>query len=223
MTTSHLVDLTHPLGTDAQRPAILPEPRFERVRSASVDGTNSTIAHLSVHSGTHLDAPLHTLDGGMAIDEIPLERLIGEGVVWAINEAMPRAITVADLEAARPVARHGDRVLLSTGWARHYATPAYRQHPWLSLEAATWLADAGVSLVGIDWPTPEMPPDARPPDFAFDVHHALLDRGVLICENVGDMTELVGSRVELYVLPIPIVGADGAPARVLATALPDHP
>jgi arylformamidase len=225
MTARRFVDLTRPLDERAHRPIILPPPRFEQVRHAAVDGTNSTFAHLSVHTATHLDAPRHTRDEGATVDELSLDQLIGPAVVWAVGDGTPRAIEPADLsDAEGPALERGDRVVLVTGWASRYGTPAYHEdHPWLSLNAADWLVERGASMVCLDLPSPEPPAGRRDPGFAYDVHHALLDRGVLVCESIAGAAELVGRRIELFVLPLPVAGADGAPARVLAAVEPQVP
>jgi kynurenine formamidase len=70
--------------------------------------------------------------------------------------------------------------------------------------------------VGIDFSSPERRPGDDAPSFDFSVHHELLDHGVLIVENVADMSEVEGTRVRLFVTVAPVVGIDGFPARVFA-------
>jgi kynurenine formamidase len=214
---SRIVDLTHPFGLDANVPAALPGPTIERIRTFAVDGRNSSKITLAAHTGTHLDAPWHTTDTGLDINGIGLDRLIGPAVVWAVpmgDEA--GGIDVADLERATPALEPGDAVLLSTGWARHYGTPTYKQRPWLTTEAAAWLRDHGARLVGIDFASPERRPDPSQPSSDFAVHHELLDHGVLIVENVADLSTIEGQRVRLFVAVVPVKEIDGFPARVFA-------
>jgi kynurenine formamidase len=213
----HVLDLTQPLGVDAHSPPGLPEARFERVRTLASHGLNSSVIQVSVHTGTHLDAPVHTRDGVAGISDIPLDRLSASAVVWPIASDGAREIRKEDLEAALPAVTDGEFVLLSTGWASRYGVnDDYRLHPWLAESAADWLVERGVRLLGVDTPSPDKPKPFREPDFNYPVHHILLDRGVLIVENLGILSPIAGQRVRVRVFPVPLVGCDAAPARIIA-------
>ena len=92
-----------------------------------------------VHHGTHFDAPRHFIADGPTIDEVPLDRLYGPGVIWHIDAPDRGAIDVADLERATPRMQAGDIVLIDTGWWRYVNTERYEEHPFLTAEAADWL------------------------------------------------------------------------------------
>src|SRR5262249_55795933 len=116
-----------------------------------------------------------------------------------------------------PHAEPGDVVTVHTGWGRFYDDhERYRDHPYLSTDAAEWLVERGVKLVVFDLPTPDMPEDRRPAGFDWPARHVLLRGGVLIAEHAVNLEEVVGERFVLWALPIPIVGSDGAPARIVA-------
>jgi kynurenine formamidase len=150
------------------------------------------------------------------MDEIPLERLYGPGVVWHFDVPDHGVIDAADLERATPRMKEGDIVLIDTGRARHVNTPAYMDHAHLTGEAAEWLAAHGAKLVGVDFSTPDLAANQRAPEFAFPVHYTLLSRGILIAEHVTNVAELAGQRAEIMFLGLNIAGSDGAPARVVA-------
>ena len=215
---TRIVDLTQPFGLDANVPAGVSGPTIERIRTFAKDGRNSSRITLAAHTGTHLDAPWHSIDTGLDIQGIGMDRLIGPAVVWAVPmTGEGRAIDRPDLEAASPELEPGDAVLISTGWARLYGTEPYKQRrPWLTAEAAAWLRDHGARLVGIDFASPEQRPDVSPPTPHFAVHHELLDHGVLIVENVADLSSIEGQRVRLFVAVVPVKAIDGFPARVFA-------
>ena len=118
----------------------------------------------------------------------------------------------------------GDALLVDTGWDEHAGTDRYEDHPYLTPGAAEAVANAKVSWVGLDAPTPENPaalaegPDPDDPE-AFPVHTALLGADVLVAENltnVGRVATSEGARVDAAALPLPIGGGDAAPARVAA-------
>lgn len=214
---TRILDLTHPLGPDANVPPALPRPTIDTVRTMASHGRNSSVITLPAHTGTHLDAPWHVSDSGGDIASIGLDRLIGPAVVWAFPQGeAPGGIGPAELEAATPKLEPGDAVLLSTGWARKYGTPAYHTRPWLTVEGAIWLREHGARLVGMDFANPEQPPGQHQMSMDFRDHHELLDHGVLIVENVADMSEIEGQRVRLFVTAAPVIGIDGFPARVFA-------
>jgi kynurenine formamidase len=214
---TRIIDLTHPLGPDANVPPGLPQPTIDTLRTMASHGRNSSVITVPAHTGTHLDAPWHVSDTGEDINAIGLDRLIGPAVIWAFPQGdSPRGIDVADLEAASPKLQRGDAVLLSTGWARKYGTPAYHKRPWLTVEGAIWLREQGARLVGMDFANPDQPPSEHKMSMDFRDHHELLDHGVLIVENVADMSGLEGQRVRLFVTAAPVKGIDGFPARVFA-------
>ena len=130
-------------------------------------------------------------------------------------------IGVDQLVACTPALEPDDIVLIDTGWAAHFGTGLYDRHPSLSVDAAQWLVDQHVKLVGLDTPTPDLPVDRRPDGFDWPVHHVLLSHGVLIVEHLTGLTELAGQRIEAFVLPLRIQGSDGSPVRAVARRL-DH-
>lgn len=195
---------------------IFAAPVIRKLRSTPADPMNITEIAVACHVGTHVDAPCHFVHGAPSIDQIPLHRLYGEGVVWALEAAPEGVIEVEDLARARPRTRPGDIVILSTGWWRHFEDPLYDRHPSLSVTAARWLVAQGVKLVGVDFGTPDLAVPLRPPGFDWPVHRVLLGAGVLIVEHVTNIGDLTGRRVDVVCLPLPIEGADGSPVRMIA-------
>ena len=210
------VDLSHALHERLRTIGWFPAARFARLKSMPADPLNLTEMQIVCHFGTHVDAPSHFIADGPALDEIPLERLHGPGVVWRMDAEPYGCIGADTLAAMRPAMRDGDIVLVHTGWDAHLGTDRYDEHPRLGLDAADWLVAHGAKLVGIDFPTPDLAVDRRPPDFDWPVHHRLLRHGVLIAENVTGLRPLAGRRVEAMFLALAIRGSDGAPARAVA-------
>ena len=216
-----LIDLTHPLGVGAPAPAGAPAVELRRLTTHEEHILQDSWLGTPVHAGTHLDAPLHAQAGGEDIAGLDLGRLVGPAVAWRVDCDEPREIGVDELAAAEPQPRPGDRVVIATGWDRHYGDrERYAVHPHLAPDAAAWLLDAGVSLLGVDTPTPELAASRRGPEFDYPIHRALLAAGVLIVENLAGVDRVAGRRFTLHVLPIPIEHADGAPARVVAELRP---
>jgi arylformamidase len=203
------LDLTHPISPEVPRLKKFAPPRVEKISSIPEQPSSVTRIEMVCHTGTHLDAPNHFVPDAPGVDEIPLERLYGAATV--IHARVPRGgeVGVAELEAA-PIAP-GEIVILDTGWWRQ---PGDGDHPYLSVDAARWLVHRAVTLLATDLPTPDLPVRRRDARFDWPVHRILLGNGVLIAENLANLGSLP-PRVQASVMPLPIVGADGAPARVL--------
>ena len=119
-------------------------PEFREVKSLEQDGYAVQTICFSNHLGTHLDAPSHVVKGGMTLDRIPLETLIGKAVLLDFtSKGKKDRITRKDLQPHGNVLRQGARVLIRTGWDTHYGSSFFFQDfPCLTLEAAQDLARA---------------------------------------------------------------------------------
>jgi kynurenine formamidase len=212
-----LVDLSHQIWPGMPRIHVLPDVDLRPVRRIT-EGHPLNISELKVatHAGTHVDAPWHFVANGRTIDQIPLEDLRGSAVVVPIDRRAREPIPAADLEHSPEPVRPGDIVVLATGWGARFESPEYEEHPYVSEEAAQWLVDRRVKMLGLDLITVDLPQAMRPTPFGYPVHHLLLGNNVLIIENLTNLDDLRGRRVTLYAFPLAIRGADGAQARVVA-------
>jgi kynurenine formamidase len=168
------------------------------------------------HVGTHVDAPCHFIPGAPSIDEVGLDRLCGEGIVGRLRVREPHTITAAELDELDVLA--GDILVLDTGWW-DAADGDRVDHSHLGEDAAARLVERRVKLLGFDAPTPDLPVHRRPAGFGWPVHHLLLSHGVLVAENLTNLVPELTGRLTFVFAPLPVVGADGAPARVLARRL----
>lgn len=209
-------ELSHVLTEDLSRSPAFPAPAFVKLEELPMDTANVTEIKMAVHHGTHVDAPSHFYADGATIEVVPLDRLVGEGVVWAIPLEAGAVVEVDDLERQSPDVRSGDIVVINTRSYPHINTPRYADAPSLSPAAARWLVDRGVKLVGIDAATPDLPAHRRPEGFDWPVHQVLLGGGVLIAEHLTNLDDLSGKRAEFVFAALAVSGADGGPARVLA-------
>lgn len=214
--TAPWVDLSHPLDALTPRVPVFPAPSVERIRNVAEHRLNVTRIGMVVHVGTHVDSPRHFFDDGPAFDEIPIDRLSGFGLVWPVRIAPGQDVGPEHLEPAQASLRPGDILILDTGSHRAVGTPAYDDHPALTLAAARWILDHGVKLLGVDTPTPDAPYKRRPADFDYPVHRLLLGHGVLIAEHLTNLAPVSGRRVEVICSALNIAGSDGSPARILA-------
>jgi arylformamidase len=210
------LDLSYPLSADMPRVQIFPQPDFRKIFTMPKDPLNVTEIHMACHVGTHVDAPRHFFQDGPTFDKIPLDRLYGPGVVWHIDMPPYGVIEPGVFEKMKPAVKPGDILILDTGWAQHFPTQIYNQHPSLSTEAAHWLVEHQIKLLAVDFGTPDLAANKRKPGFNWPVHHVLLSHGVLVSEHVRNLGSIAGKRIEAIFLGLNIEEADGAPARVIA-------
>jgi arylformamidase len=184
------------------------EVRIRRVRRLEDgDTANVTDLSMSAHTGTHMDAPFHSIPGGHGIDLAPPEVLIGPARVFSLDTL--GAIDAVHLERFDP--RPGERLLLRTAnspsaWA--LAPRFVEDFAHLSTGGARFLADRRIALVGIDY--------LSIGEFhqGMDAHQALLEAGVWIVEGL-DLTGVDPGEYDLVCLPLRLEGADGAPCRAM--------
>lgn len=213
--TGEWIDLTYPLSARVPRSAMFEPPTFSRIAEMPGSPANISRMDMVVHTGTHVDAPVHFCAEAPGMDEVPIERLMGQGVVVRIDAEPCYAITARDLSDAAPQIEPGDILAIETGWTTRWETSDWTRHPYLAEDAANWLLEQQVKMIAVDTINPDLPFDLRPADFDFPVHRALLQRGVLIAEQLANLEALVSHRVEFFFGPLPIKGCDGSPARVL--------
>lgn len=183
-------------------------------RRAAGDAANVSALALGTHTGTHVDPPSHFIDGAAGADALPLGALIGRAVVVDLR-GRRGAVGRGVLERAG-IARGTKRVLLktesSTLW-RMPNPPIPESYTCLAPDAAAWLVESGISLVGIDALSIEEAGDHDHP-----VHTTLLRAGLVIVEGL-DLHAVEPGDYELLCLPLKIAGGDGAPARAVLRTL----
>lgn len=235
-TAEEWIDLTHPLSEDA---VFWPTAqRFEK--RTDFEGQTEGGYYYSAytfttaeHGGTHIDAPVHFAEGRHHVDEIPLERLIGNAVVLDLRDRVAGRcdlqVTTADIEAwEKEHGRIPDRsiVLLQTGFGERWPDPerylgtalrgeagvAKLCFPGLHRDAATWLAvERDIKSVGIDTASIDY---GQSKDFA--AHVNLMTRNIPAFENVANLDRLPATGIYVIALPAKIRGGSGGPLRIIA-------
>jgi kynurenine formamidase len=145
-------DLSHPWGLGQPNWPYFEDVKIERIHYHAKSGVLTQRITTVMHSGTHIDAPAHVVEGTEFMDQVPLERFFGTGVVVSIPKKKWEVITPDDLERARPKIEAGDIVIVNTGWHRYYGDNQtyYGYSPGFYKEAGEWFAERKVKMVGID-------------------------------------------------------------------------
>ena len=223
-----IYDLSQPIETGMTTYPGDPDVAVDAHATHAADGVRVSAVAMGSHTGTHVDAPSHTEAGDKDIDAFDVETFAFEARVVRLNERPREPITTADLVAGLSTSEVDsaddaestsriDCLVLHTGWDVHWNSDTYRDHPYLTADAAAWCASRGYH-VGIDAlnvdPTPtDNATDDEPSDLG--AHHGLLGAGKVIVENLRGL-DRVPDEFTLYAFPLTLVGADGAPVRAVA-------
>lgn len=186
------------------------DPPVANRRAQSIeagDAANVTALSMGAHTGTHVDAPLHYVDGAAAIDDMDPGATIGPARVVALDSPGPLGAT----ELAGAGVARGERVLLKTrnSARRWFEEPFRDDYVHVAPDGARLLAERGVRAVGVDYLSV-----GGMGDDGARTHRILLEAGVWIVEGLW-LGDVEPGRYELVCLPVKLAGADGAPARAL--------
>lgn len=166
---------------------------------------------MSLHTGTHIDAPKHYIENGLSLDQVPLESLIGRTRVIEIPYS--QSISAKDFKTLN--FNEGERILLKTrnSEVEWWRQPFNEEYVYLLPEAAQILVDSGIQCVGIDYLS-----IGDMGKSGIKTHQLLLEAGIWIIEGL-DLSQVMPGEYELMALPLKITNSEGAPARVLLKTL----
>lgn len=173
---------------------------------------NVTRIDTGVHFGTHLDAPCHFIEGGKAVEDLDLDTLVGSCFVGEVADT--QAISPAHLEAL-DIPDGTTRLLLKTSNSALWENPAhafFEDYAAITPEAAQWVVDRGIRLIGIDYLSIQ-----RFADEVSTTHIVLLKDEVIIVEGL-DLRGVPPGGYHLTCLPMKLEGSDGAPVRAILAA-----
>lgn len=186
-----------------------PSVNIQRISSIALgDNANVSQMTMSVHTGTHVDAPDHFLNNGKTVEGLSLDLLVGRAYVLHLPDV--ELITASVLMHAE-IPPRTRRLLFKTRNSEYWAKGNGEFHTdfvGLSVDAAELLVDRNVKLVGIDYLS------IAPYKMGIPVHTILLNAGVVVIEGL-DLSKVSQGRYTLHCLPLKLGGADGAPTRCI--------
>jgi len=200
-----LIDLTHTFTDDM--PVYPGDDCSKLYQSDFIKdcGVSDHKIESGMHVGTHMDAPLHMVEGGALICEFPVEKFQARGV---LIDARGRDMVDTDILENHDI-KQGDIVLVWTGWDKKYRTDDYfKNWPVMTIAFAQALVDLKIAVIGMDTAGPEM-------EETFPVHKTFLPNNVLIIENMANLNALEGKNFKIHAYPMKYE-ADAAPVRVVA-------
>lgn len=208
-----IYDISLPISEDL--PVWPGDPKAELRQLSSIkngDSSNISQINMCVHTGTHIDAPKHFIDEGKTVDQLPLEKLIGEALVMALDDDVE---TISETMLANhpqiDLLRQARKVLFKTKnsslWHTH---PGDFQADFVGIDAsgAAYLSGLDLDLIGVDYLSVASFQEPSLP------HQILLEKGIVLLEGI-DLSKVAVGTYTLYCLPILIQGCEGAPARAV--------
>lgn len=176
------------------------------------DHSNVTQIKMSVHTGTHIDAPHHFIHSGDTVDQIPLRKMIGKVFVMVIDDDVDViSDQVLELHPDFQSLKQATKVLFRTRntslWHSHPKT-FQRDYVGINASGAALLASLNLDLIGVDYLSIATYHETNEP------HQILLSKEIVLLEGI-DLSKVPSGFYELYCLPLLIQGCEGAPARVI--------
>jgi kynurenine formamidase len=158
-----------------------------------------------MHSGTHIDSPMHLTDCKKYISELPLESFIASGCILDVRN-QPMIKFKAEYDA---LVKENSIVLLYTGFDIYYGTREYYEsHPCMDMELCKFLIEKNVKMVGMDIPSPDR--------YTFEIHKLLFKNNIYVLENLKNLHQLISiDRFEVIAFPLKIK-ADSSMTRAVA-------
>ena len=205
MNYSQIIDISLPITTGTIVYPGNPSIELEEIKSET-SGSVLTKITFGTHTGTHIDSQKHVVNGGKGLDSIPLETFIGQCRVIDCT-ADVESVKVETLQ--KNIIQKGERILLKTNNSNRGYEEFYDDYIFVSPDAAKYLADTGVALVGIDYLSVKQrgSKDNTP-------HTYLLEKNIPIIEGI-DLSKAEAGEYDLVILPLKFMNIDGAPARAV--------
>ncbi|WP_072687662.1 cyclase family protein [Rhodococcus marinonascens] len=213
-----ITDLSQPLTPGMSVFPGDPTVAFETVATVPADGFRVSALHMGTHSGTHVDAPSHSIEGAAAIDDVDLTFFHGRARIVRVEDVEKQQRiefdqVSAQLEGLAP----GEIVIFQTDWSEHFNTSTYFEHPFLDAKIADCLVSQQVRTVGVDLLSPDFSPiEAKTEAANLPFHEIFLGAGGVIFENLTNLAAVTTRNPLFSAFPIRLVGLDGAPVRAVA-------
>jgi arylformamidase len=201
-----IYDVTVPLSKELVVYPGDPQVKINRRTKANEDDAKYNLSRYSFssHAGTHVDPPFHLIEGGMTVDKLPLELLIGRARVVEVTAPVVDEAVLEEFDFTVDA-----RVLFKTRNSYLWSQKTFvKDYVYITPGAARSLVNDGIKVVGIDYLSVDK--FGAPPE----THMALLGAGIIIIEGL-DLREVEPGDYELICLPLKVKDGDGAPARVV--------
>jgi arylformamidase len=186
----------------------------------AIEGRETRKFTMGSHCGTHVDAPRHFFADGRTIDDFDVNDLVGEALLINLGELQPDQLILArDLAPYVPIIKEQKitRILFRTDWSKFWSTRQYyKDWPYFEEKAIDLILSLNIKLLGIDFPSPDSAYFGDDCSLDSPNHKKLFQSNVILVEYLTNLHRLNSGMVYLMVMPLKLLGFDGAPSRVTA-------
>ena len=216
---AEIIDLTIPIHHGMGRLGL--SAKFDLCVTFEEKGWQGSIFSMFAHLGTHVDAPLHFIEGTYGIDQVPLDRIIGPAVLMDFShKSRGEAITIEEVRQydKKLGIKEGEIVIFRTDWTdKKWGTDEFfADSPYVTGEVGEWMVEKKVRAGVFDFSEEYV---VRKPGFEgyeCPYHKAVLSKNIYNIEYVRNLNKITKKRCWIMAMPLKLVGVEGAPARVIA-------
>lgn len=195
-----------------------PKVSITQIGRLNFEGRETRKITCGSHTGTHIDAPLHFINNGVSIEKISLNKLIGDVSIIDFSNLKKNDVVTADMLKKYSLKK---KILFNFGWGKYWnCKKFYKDYPFFSIDAANYLVDFELDLIGMDTPSPDdsriqLDGDMLGSSSDSPIHKIFLNNGIILLEYVANLDSIINlNNWNIVVMPLKIKGSDGAPARV---------
>ena len=205
-----IIDLSHPITH--QMPVFPADPAVGVLRHHNYqNGYMVSQVIFGTHTGTHIDVPVHKIQHGKTIDQVPVDRFVRKAlIIDLMHKKALEEIGFDDLDKFSKDAEDVSAVILKTGWSSHFGKDDFfTSFPGLSEGGVDWLQQNGIDLVGLESPSVNAVKHA-------EIHTLLLEHDILIVESLTNVESITSKYADFFAVPLKLHGLDGSPVRAFA-------
>lgn len=187
------------------------QPEFEYPVSIEKDGFLETKLHMYSHTGTHMDAPAHLIEGKPYLNDMDITKYCGDAVLIDVEEGV-KIITLQHIKKYENEITKSDFVIIKTGWSKFWGKDEYfGDFPVLDTEATEWLVSKNLKGIGLDTISIDPVNSTKMPN-----HMIVLDKELIIIENLTNLSAIGSSSCKFFCFPLKFKNSDGSPIRAVA-------
>ena len=207
-----IIDLTHTISPNMPAYPGTQPPTFKVGCTIENDGFLEKEITMFSHTGTHIDAPAHLVDGLETLDQLQIDQYFGVALLLELEHLEGKTIDVKSLLPHEKQISEADFVLINTGWNKYWESEKYYyDYPVLSLEAAAWLSEKKLKGIGVDAISVDAPDSVD-----FPTHKIFFKEGMIVVENLVNLETIGCETFKFSCFPLNIQEADGSPVRAIA-------
>ncbi len=203
-----IIDISVSVGKDTPLWPKALAPQFSKELSIEKGDTcNDSSLRIGLHTGTHIDAPLHFIKDGKSVEELPLDIFVGPALVVFLPDV--KEITAENIEKLN-IPENTERILFKTSNSNVWGTTSEftKDYVGISVTGAEWLSKRNIKLIGVDYLS------IAKFDEAVEVHRILLGKGIVLLEGIN-LSNVEAGMYTLSCLPIKYSDAEAAPVRAV--------